>query len=429
MRLSLGLSLTRRSLMIWCPPSVALNWQLLWVQVRELELQIGLVQQLNSQGLRKDEFSAAAEPSDNVARTGNAPGPALPPGGPARAVAGSGGPLTPEEATTSAADTDDDTLVTQPPGDSTAGEEPARRARPHVNALRDSSASAAVSVPADGASLDGAARAGLAASDASAGVTAMQQPLASEVISAAASAASEQAAAWEAVRRKHAKKALSDRPRMPAAEAVPPSYPAAVTEDSNKGAVSKEWPRDGEAPPPPTPPQPPVKRKPYSYGPRSPSTNASASQATRSITASTPHTAASAMLLTGNGLGSPGSLEQGDAAAAQASGQASTEQLGRSGGTRAPSGVIYVSGELHCSPREAASKGGAKLRRRVFSYGPRLAASPSKTPNDSSTAEDISSSAIGLTEAEISSSDVGRAEAAVVLSRHSAPVREVLRTG
>ncbi|KAK9908264.1 hypothetical protein WJX75_005082 [Coccomyxa subellipsoidea] len=74
-------------------------------KVRELELQIGLVQQLNSQGLRKDE--TAAETSEHVAKTGSAPVPPLPAGGPSRLLS-SGGTFLPEEDTALAAQSADD---------------------------------------------------------------------------------------------------------------------------------------------------------------------------------------------------------------------------------------------------------------------------------------------------------------------------------
>jgi hypothetical protein len=383
------------------------------LQVRELELQIGLVQQLNSQGLRKDE--TAAETSEHVAKTGSAPVPPLPAGGPSRLLS-SGGTLLPEEDTALAAQSADDKAVSQPLGESAAGQGTARRRASMCDLRGDSAMSANLSLPADQPSsgeaggLEAAAGAPVAASDVTANIAAVQQPLAVDAISAAASNAAGQAAAWEAVRRRRGKKPLSHGPRRPALNTAAPVLEASAASNDGAAASQEEHEQSG-APEPVIPQQPPVKRKPFAYGPRPASLSAAAVQK-----------AAPAIL---NGSGSPARVgspqedaEKDAAAAAQAREQSPAQQKSCPGGARAPAGVIFVSGDSSSGPREPDSAEVAIYRRKPFAYAPRFCA----VSDSSSATRSASSDGADLGKAD--SGDVRVLADATVVTQRSATVRK-----
>lgn len=389
---------------------------LLCLQVRELELQIGLVQQLNSQGLRKDE--AAAETSEHVAKTGSAPVPPLPAGGPNRLLS-SGGAFLPEEDTALAAQSADDKAVRQLPGESAAGEGTARRRASMCDLREDSAMSGNLSLPAnqpssgEAAGLEAAAGAPVAASDVTANIVSVQQPLAVDAISAAASNAAGQAAAWEAVRRRRGKKPLSHGPRAPALHTAAP-LPEASAASNDEAAASQEEHKQSGAPV--SPQQPPVKRKPFAYGPRP-----------ASLSAAAVHKAAPAILSgIGNSatVGIPQDEEKDAAAAAQAREQSSAEQKSCPGGARAPAGVIFVNEDSSSAPRECDSAELAIHRRKPFAYAPRSSAvSDSRSATRSASSEDAD-----LGKAD-SASDVRALADATVVTQRSASVRKPFAYG
>lgn len=385
------------------------------LQVRELELQIGLVQQLNSQGLRKDE--AAAETSEHVAKTGSAPVPPLPAGGPNRLLS-SGGAFLPEEDMALAALSAHDKAVSQLSGGSAAGQGTARRRASMCDLREDNAMSANLSLPAnqpssgEAAGLEAAAGAPVTASDVTANITSVQQPLAVDAISAAASNAAGQAAAWEAVRRRRGKKPLSHGPRTPALKTAAP-LPEASAITNDEAAASQEEHEQSGAPEPVVQQQPPVKRKPFAYGPRPASLSAAAVQK-----------AAPAIL---NGIGSPATVgspqdeEKDAAAAAQAREQTPAQQKSCPGGARAPAGVIFVSGDSPSGPRKCDSAELAIHRRKPFAYAPR-----SSAVSDSSSATRSDDAELGKAD---SASDVRVLADATVVTQRSASVRKPFAYG